>query len=246
LDLTEETDSMTPTSPMAVTAWLAVLGLGMAGCLCPPCPGAPGAAPPNNAGNAMNAGPAAPAAPVASGSKLMIWDGDGAGSGAQSWEACDKAPNCEVKVGADPGSGVNGSTALKMHGKGPGFIGLGWNIFGWYPENAGIDLTPYTHLTFQIRIDAKTPADAPDPGSVGILLGCSKVKKDSATLPVERYAKGFSDGKWHKVSMPISAFVKGPGAQFDLGSFWEFRVATWSMSPRNFDLYIDEIAAEKQ
>ena len=147
----------------------------------------------------------------------MIWDGDGAGSGAQSWESCDKAPNCEVKVGADPGSGVNGSTSLKMHGKGPGFIGLGWNIFGWYPENAGVDLTPYSHLTFQIRIDAKTPADAPDPGSVGVLLGCSKVKKDSATLPVERYAKGFADGKWHKVSMPISAFVKGPGAQFDLG-----------------------------
>jgi hypothetical protein len=234
---------------LAGCAGMAVLAASTVGCLCPPCPGAPGVAPPNNAGNAMNAAattPAAPAGPVAVGSKLMIWDGDGAGAGAQSWETCDKAPNCEVKVAADPGSGVNGSTSLKMHGKGPGFIGLGWNIFGWYPENAGVDLTPYTHLTFQIRIDAKTPADAPDPGSVGVLLGCSKNKKDSATLPVERFAKGFSDGKWHKVSMPIAAFVKGPGAQFDLGSFWEFRVATWSMSPRNFDLYIDEIAAEKQ
>ena len=224
-----------------VLAGSAVLATSAAGCLCPPCPGTAAATP-----NTPGAAPAAPAGPVASGTRFVIWDGDGAGSGAQSWESCDKAPNCEAKVTTEAGAGVGGSTALKLHGKGPGFIGMGWNIFGWYPENAGIDLSPYTHLTFQIRIEAKTPADAPDPGSVGVLLGCSRVKKDSATMPVERFAKGFTDGKWHKVEMPIAGFVKGPGAQFDLGSFWEFRIATWSASPRNFDLFIDDIAAVKQ
>ena len=79
-----------------------------------------------------------------------------------------------------------------------------------------------------------------------MLLGCSKIKKDSATASVERYAKGFEDGKWHKVSIPISTFTKGSGAQFDLQSFWEFRIATWSAAPRHFDLYVDDIAAEKQ
>ena len=79
-----------------------------------------------------------------------------------------------------------------------------------------------------------------------MLLGCSANKNDSTTLPVERYAKGFSDGKWHKVELPIAAFKKGPGAKFDLTSFWEFRIATWSAAPRNFDLYIDDIAAEKK
>jgi hypothetical protein len=226
-----------------VSSGIAMLAAGAAGCMCPPCPGAAGAAT-NTPGSP---GAASPAAPVAVGTRLAIWDGDGAGGGAQSWEACDKTPNCEAKVGVDSGSGVGGSSAIKFHGKGPGYIGFGWNLFGWYPENAGHDLTPYTHLTFQIRVEAKSPADAPDTGSVGVLLGCSaNKKKDSATLPVERYAKGFADGKWHKVSMPLSAFVKGPGNGYDLGSVWEFRITTWSASPRNFDVYIDDLAAEKQ
>lgn len=229
-------------------AGLAVLALGAAGCLCPPCPGAAMATPntPGAAAAAAPGGGAAPAAPVAAGTKLVIWDGEGAGAGAQGWESCDKAPNCQAKVGPAPGEGMNGGTALKLHGEGPGWIGMGWNLFGWYPENSGIDLTPYSHLTFQIRVAAKSPADAPDPASVGVLLGCSKNKKDSATVMVERHAKGFSDGKWHKVEVPIASFTKGPGAQFDLGSFWEFRISTWSASPRNFDLFFDDITAEKQ
>jgi hypothetical protein len=229
---------------LAASGWLAVLAVGTAGCLCPPCPtGGPGAASPATAGAAS---PAAPAAAVASGTKLAIWDGDGAGAGAQGWESCDKKPNCEAKVGPDSGSGVNGSTALKLHGVGPGFIGMGWNLFGWYPENAGVDLSPYTHLTFQIRVEAKSPDDAPDPGSVGVLLGCSRNKNDSATVSVERYAKGFSDGKWHKIEIPVASFIKGSGAKFDIGSFWEFRIATWSGTPRNFNIYLDDISAEKQ
>ena len=239
---------MTPNSQYAY-AWLAVLAcVGTAGCLCPPCPGAvavgPAAAAPAPAG--ANAAPAAPAAPAATGSRLVIWDGDGAGSGAQGWDSCDQKATCKVKAGADSGSGTNGSTALKLHGEGPGFIGMGWNLFGWYPENAGFDMTPYSHLTFQIRVDAKSAEAAPDPGSVGVLLGCSRNKNNSATVPLERYAKGFQDGKWHKVELPISAFTKGAGAQFDLQSFWEFRLATWSGTARNFDIYIDDIALEKQ
>jgi hypothetical protein len=224
------------------SAWLVVLAaVSTAGCLCPPCPGAVAAGP-----TPAPAPAAATPAPAATGSRLVIWDGDGAGAGAQGWDSCDQKPKCKSKLGAEPGSGLNGSMGLKLHGEGPGWIGGGWNLFGWYPETAGVDISPYSHLTFQIRVDAKSPADAPDPGSVVVLLGCSKNKKDSATVPVERYAKGFEDGKWHKVSMPISMFTKGAGAQFDLQSFWEFRLGTWSMTPRNFDIYIDDIAAEKQ
>ena len=227
-------------------AWLAVLAsISTAGCLCPPCPGAVVAGPPAAAAapGAGNTGAAAPAAP---GSRLVLWDGDGAGLGAQGWDSCDQKASCKVKVGADSGSGTNGSTSLKLHGEGPGFIGRGWNLFGWYPENAGYDMTPYSHLTFQIRVEAKSAEAAPDPGSVGVLLGCSRNKKDTATVPLEKYAKGFGDGKWHKVEIPISAFTKGPGAGFDAQSFWEFRLATWSGTPRNFDIYLDDIALEKQ
>jgi hypothetical protein len=237
---------MTPSSRTSTAyASLAVLAAGTAGCLCPPCPtaGPAAAAPGTAAAAAKDPGPAASVAP---GGRLVVWDGDSAGTGAQGWESCDKAPSCKSKAGADSGSGTNGSTGLKFHGEGPGWIGMGWNLFGWYPETAGVDLSPYSHLTFQIRVVAKSPADAPDPGSVGILLGCSRNKNDSATVTVERHAKGFTDGKWHKVEIPIASFKKGAGAKFDLESFWEFRISTWSGTPRNFDIYVDDITAEKQ
>jgi hypothetical protein len=122
---------------------------------------------------------------------------------------------------------------------------MGWNLFGWYPETAGVDISPYSHLTFQIRVDAKSAEAAPE--YFGLSLGCSnKNKKDSADVAIERYAKAFADGKWHKIEIPISALTKGPGAQFDLQSFWEFRLHTWTGTPKNFDIYIDDIAVEKQ
>ena len=222
-------------------AWLTLLAsAGTTGCLCPPCPGkgavGPGAA----------AGAGAASEPVAVGSKLMIWDGDETGTGAQPWESCDQAPKCQSKATSTPDVGVNGSNGLKFHGEGSGWIGMGWNIFGWYPENAGIDLTPYSHLTFQIKVDMKPAADGTrDPGAAAILLGCSRNKFDSASAPIAKFMKGFADGKWHKVEIPITQFTKGKGAKFDPTSFWEFRVSTWAGDSRTFDIIIDDIAAEK-
>jgi len=122
---------------------------------------------------------------------------------------------------------------------------MGWNLFGWYPPNAGADLGPYTHLTFQIRVDAKSGGAAPDIGYFAVLLGCSSNKFESADAPIERFAKGYLDGKWHKVAIPISAFLKGKGAKFDIHSFWELRISNWSGGSRKFDVYIDDLAAEK-
>lgn len=235
-----------------------VVVAGTSGCLCPPCPGttvsnaspltpaALGMGTSTVAGNGMAMGGGTASGPTASGNNLIVWDGDGAGNGAQGWESCDKKPNCVVHVGSEPGAGVNGSTGLKLHGEGPGFIGMGWNLFGWYPETAGVDLSPYTHLAFQIRVDAKSPSDAPEPSAVTVLLGCSHNKNDSASVAIERYGKNFTDGKWHKIEIPVSAFTKGAGSKFDPASFWEFRIATWSAAPRRFDIYVDDITAEKQ
>jgi hypothetical protein len=229
-----------PSHSFYASAWLVGLAsLGAAGCLCPPCPGTAVAVGPEAAAGANVAGP------VAVGSKLMIWDGDDVGTGAQPWESCEPKPNCEAKASAEPGAGTNGSVALKFHAKGSGFLGMGWNIFGWYPPNAGVDLTPYNHLTFQIRAEAKSSGPVPDPGFTTVLLGCSANNFNTASVPVEKYAKGFADGKWHKVSIPLSAFTKGEGAKFDPHSFWEFRLGTWAGTTRSFDIYIDDIAAEK-
>jgi hypothetical protein len=172
---------------------------------------------------------------------LVIWDGEEAGAGADGW--CEQKSSC--KIAANGGTGIGNSNSLKFHGEGSGWIGMGWNLFNWYPEDSGIDISPYTHLTFQIRVESKAPETAVEPSSVRVLLGCSKNKKDSATLDVEKFAKGFADGKWHKVSIPLSAFKKG-APQFDLQSFWEFRLNVWATAPRYFDIYVDDLAAEKQ
>jgi hypothetical protein len=223
----------------------AVASLGAAGCLCPPCPGTAVAAGPTAAAVPVTEGAnAASSGPVANGSRLAMWDGEEAGGGAQGWESCDQKPACKVKVASDSGTGIEKSNSIKFHGEGGGWIGMGWNLFGWYPENAGVDLSPYTHLTFQIRVESKSPDTAVEPSSVTLVLGCSKNKKDSAGIALEKYAKGFADGNWHKVSIPISALTKG-AAQFDLQSVWEFRLSVWSTSPRYFDMYVDDLAAEK-
>lgn len=222
----------------------ALASLGTAGCLCPPCPGATPVGP--SAAAAPQSGAANTAAsPVATGSRLVVWDGDDVGTGAKSWESCDGKP-CQVKAAVEPGAGSNGSNALKFHGEGTGWIGMGWNLFGWYPENAGVDLTPYTHLTFQIRAEGSSGDGVFDPGAAAVLLGCSGNKFDSADAPIDKFMKGFADGKWHKVSIPIATFLRGAGAKFDASSFWEFRISTWSGNPRKFDIFIDDIAAEKQ
>jgi hypothetical protein len=224
------------------------------GCLCPPCQeGAGAAAPAANAGNApplqpLNIPAAAVATPpVASNGRLLIWDGEGAGASAQGWSSCDTKPDCKVSFAKDGAAGVDGTTGLKFHGEGPGWIGAGWNWFGWYPETAGVDLTPYTHLTFQIRVEPAANAEtAVDPEAVSVALACSKGQQASADAPVRRYEKDFADGKWHKVSIPLEAFTKGKGAAFDPHTAWEFHIFQWSATPRNFTIDVDQIAAEKQ
>ncbi len=152
---------MTPNSrrfdALIACASLAVLALGTAGCLCPPCPGTAGAAPATAATGMTAMGAANPpmgaasATPVAEGGRLVVWDGDGAGPGAQGWESCDKAPNCVAKVGPDSGSGTNGSTGLKLHGRGAGVHRHGLEPVRMVPGDRGR------------RPHALHPSDVPDP-----------------------------------------------------------------------------------
>ncbi|MDP9002707.1 MAG: hypothetical protein M3O46_21670 [Myxococcota bacterium] len=143
------------------------------------------------------------------------------------------------------GAGVDGSVGIKFHGEGPGWIGMGWNWFGWYPETAGTDLTPYTNLTFQIRVEGKSAETAPDPGALSASLGCSKGKKNSADATIQKYAGDFADGKWHKVVIPLADLTAGSGAAFDRATAWEFRVSNWSGALRDFNIDVDDIAVEQ-
>src|SRR5690606_2548697 len=147
------------------------------GCLCPPCTVVPGGgnAGTEGAGDSGGAGKSA-----ASGDSEMIWDGDTAGGKAQGWADCDDKPNCKTKLAAAAGEGVDGGMAVHFHGEGSKWLGMGWNWFGWWPEDAGTDISPYDTLEFAIRIEVPDPKQAPEPAGMTVALRCSAGQKNSA------------------------------------------------------------------
>jgi hypothetical protein len=214
-------------------------------CLTPPCQCGQGAAAPA-------AAPAAPAgvapsvaATPATGDKVIIWDGDENGLTAKGWQDCDKkAEGCKATLAPTPAAGFNNSVGLKAHGEGPGWIGFGWNWYGWFPENAGTDISGYKFLKLRIRIEAKSADEAPDPGSIGVSIKCSsnKEKGQSKDVAFVKHTKeNLIDGQWHEVVLPTADMKK---AEFDPKSAWEFVLSTWSPTPRNFNLYLDDIRFE--
>ena len=217
--------------------YLAALAFTLAACIGPP-PGAKEAA----TGGAAPGGTTAAAQPNAEG-VLVIWDGDGAGAGAKGWADCTKKPTCKATAQPTPGIGRNNSAGLKIHFEGPDWIGMGWNWFGWWPETAGTDISAYKNVKFWLRIESKSPELAPDLSALSVAMRCSNGKKDSEAVPLKPFAGEALDGQWHEIVIPISEFTKGKGAAFDPRTAWEFNFNTWSGSPRDFTLYIDEFAA---
>jgi hypothetical protein len=209
-----------------------------AACVHTPCPAAAAA---SASGQPEAVSSAAPAAR----GRLVIWDGDKIGAAGQGWADCDKKPDCKTVVAKASGAGANKSDGLKWHGEGPGWAGMGWNWFGWWPETAGTDITPYANLTFQIRVEGKAHDAGLDPAALTTLLRCSKNKKESARVAIQKYTADFADGQWHEVIIPIADLVKSnEGGGFDPKTAWEFDLANWSATPRDFDIYVDDIAVE--
>jgi hypothetical protein len=222
---------------------------GVAGCMTPPCEGGEPATA-NAAGGAAAsvstpASTAAATTDTASSGRLLIWDGDHAGGG-KGWSNCDKPEEkCKASIAKVGGVGVNSTAGLKFHAEGPGWAGIGWNWFAWWPETAGTDVSTYANLTFQIRVEGKSPDLAPNQDSVTVSLGCSAVKTTTVDMVIRKYMADFADGQWHKVVVPLADMRQGNGAQFDPKTTWEFRVGSWNDTPRDYNIYIDDIAFEK-
>jgi hypothetical protein len=205
------------------------------------------------------------AQPAADEQRLVIWDGAhirprnvGSGrtghldfwDGGKSWASCDSKPDCQATLVAKSGVGVDGinvdaAKGLEFHAAGSGWAAASWNWFGWWPPTAGTDLTPYRNLTFQIRVEPRSRDAAPDPRSFAVLLACSNGRKTTARAMVQKYDGKFDDGKWHKIAIPFADLSRSEGAQFDWEKAWEFQMSTWSATPRDFNIYVDKIAAEK-
>jgi hypothetical protein len=176
--------------------------------------------------------------------RLEFWDGG------KSWASCDSKPNCQATLAAQSGVGVDGidgdnAKGLEFHAAGSGGAWAGWNWFGFWPPTAGTDFSPYGSLTFQIRVEPKSGDAAVDPRTVAVLLACSNGNKTTARAMVRKYDGSFDDGKWHKITIPMADLGRSEGARFDWEKVWEFRLSTWSATPRDFKIYVDKIAAEK-
>ncbi|HEV8247348.1 MAG TPA: hypothetical protein VGP93_16330, partial [Polyangiaceae bacterium] len=176
--------------------------------------------------------------------KLMLWDGDKNTTG-KPWSDCSKKDaGCKAVIEPGASAGRVGG-GLKFHVQGPDWAGFGWNWHGFWPENAGTDISGYKSLSFWIRVDAKDTAKAPDPANLKVSIASSS-KKDSAEVGIAEYADNLLDGQWHEVVVPLSEFFKDKGKDFDPKAAWEFRVGTWASSPKDFDVYIDEIGFDNR
>jgi len=185
-------------------------------------------------------------APPPPADKLMLWDGDESTQG-KSWADCSKKnAGCKAVVLPKDGTGLRGA-GLSFHVEGPEWAGFGWNWHGFYPDNAGTDISRFKALSFWIRVDAKTRDKAPDLSGLKVTLSASgHGKKESADVGIGEYAEQLLDGQWHEIVIPLSEFFKDKGKDFDAKSAWEFRIGTYASSPKSFDIYIDEIGFDNR
>src|SRR6185295_5251346 len=128
---------------------------------------------------------------------LVVWDGDKHGGSAKEWSNCNLKGACESSVKVAPATGIGGSNALEWHTKGKDWKGFGWNWFGFYPEDAGTDVTKYQNLVFWIRLKVDDPKAAPDLKDLKVGLASSN-KVESETVPLLSYVDGIADNQWHE------------------------------------------------
>ena len=177
----------------------------------------------------------------------LVWDGDQHGGKAKEWANCNLKDACTSTVKTAPQEGVNGSVGLAWHVEGKDWKGFGWNWHGWWPENAGTDISEYKNLSFWIRLRLDDPkAKAPTLGDMKVGLACSTGEKESAQVPLAGYVDSLSDEKWHEIVVPIGDLMKAEGKSFDLTKAWEFRLGEYSMDDRNFTIFIDNIGFDNR
>lgn len=221
-----------------------------------PCPAGPAATAADASGTASGSGESVSSS-ASSGSSTgtavpvggqVIWDGDEVGGNAKSWASCPEGTDCTAKAQVEPGVGRNGGMAVKFAARGKEWMGFGWNLFGWWPADAGYDTTGSKFLSFWMRAEAEKPDLLPELGSIQVMLVSSGEgeNRDSAAAELQKYTdSNVLDGKWHEVKVPFEIFNgEKKGANYNAGKVWEFKIGTWSPMPKDFALYFDDIALQ--
>jgi len=177
----------------------------------------------------------------------LVWDGEKHNGNAKEWANCNLKEACKSTVKAAPKEGVNGSIGLEWHAEGKDWKGFGWNWHGFWPPDAGTDVTPYKNLSFWIRLKLDDPQKAPDLNDLKVGLACSvKGKEESETVSLIGYVDSLSDQSWHEIIVPLGDLIKGKGKDFDLTKTWELRMGEYSMAEHNFTVFVDNIGFDNR
>ena len=177
----------------------------------------------------------------------LIWDGDEKGGNAKEWANCNLKEGCKSTVKATAGEGVNKTVGLEWHVEGKDWKGFGWNWHGFWPENAGTDISEFKNLSFWIRLRLDDPKHPPELKDLTVALASSnKAKAETAQVPLIGYVESLTDQEWHEIVVPIGDLTKGKGKDFDLTKTWEFRLGEYAMSERNFTVFVDNIGFDSR
>jgi hypothetical protein len=166
---------------------------------------------------------------------ITVWDGDTAAAGS-GWAA----PKADTNTMTASDSVHNkGKKALAFKGVGAEYIGCGWNWHGWYPADAGTDISGCDRLRFNFKVtgDAK-PADF----KIHLVSNNAKSTPD---VDVSKYLgsadKGkIDDGEWHEIVIPLKELY-GEKKDFDAKLAWEVDVSEWSQDKKDFTAYLDMV-----
>jgi hypothetical protein len=174
---------------------------------------------------------------------VIVWNGDDK-AGGSGWAN----PTNTSKIVAEAAAGVDGTVGLKWTAVGSEWIGFGWNWFGWYPDNAGTDISQNKRLIFKIKVVAASSDKIPpvDAFTVGMSCSGNGGKGIEDPLKIADYDTTFADGQWHEIAIPLSAFYTSPkNAKFDKKTAWELDIGEWCQQSTDFTVYIDSIGFDK-
>ncbi len=170
-------------------------------------------------------------------SKLMIWDGERFAPNGKGWTSPDTKLDTFSVTDKEA---HNGKHSIVFHGEGTGYVGGGWNMFGWWPPEAAIDIRHYKNLSFWMKVNA---APGKEPADTSIALVCASNRKKSNDVKIADYVKKIDDGKWHEVVIPTKDLLN---KEFDPKTAWELDLTSYSQDARRYDIYFDEIGVDNR
>lgn len=184
-------------------------------------------------------GASAPAADV-----LWVWTGEPGHDGGSGWDSCqdEASARCNTELRAVPGAGRERSVGLHFSAQGPEWMGFGWNWFSWWPKEAGTDISRRNSLALAIQLVGE-PGQRPEPHTVKLALGGSALDGHDATeaISIADFEPDFADGRWHDVTLPLGAMLRGKGERFDTQRAWSFTIGAWNQGERKYEIFVDDV-----